>query len=160
MHKIYRLKNIWLLIFIIAVVSCNTIDVYEKTKAFHSQSWKDSERPSFAFDIKDTASLYNIYVVLRHTDAYNYNNIWLNFTSVPPHDTATTQHLDLKLADNKNGWLGSGMDDIFEHRIKITRQPLHLKAGMYNFTLQHIMRQEPLLHVMNVGLRVEKVKEI
>lgn len=71
-------------------------------------------------------------------------------------DTGITQHLNLKLADNTNGWLGSGMDDIFEHRIKITRTPVPLKAGKHTFTLQNIMREEPLQHVMNVGIRVEK----
>lgn len=81
----------------------------------------------------------------------------MKVTTIPPGDTAATQALDLRLADNKNGWLGSGMDDIFEHRIKITRAPVRLKAGKYSFTLQHIMREEPLQHVMSVGVRVEKV---
>jgi hypothetical protein len=30
------------------------------------------------------------------------------------------------------------------------------KAGKYTFSLEHIMRENPLEHVMNVGLRVEK----
>lgn len=81
----------------------------------------------------------------------------MNVTTIPPGDTATTQQLNLRLADNKNGWLGTGMDDIFEHRIKITRSPIHLKPGKYSFSLQHIMREEPLEHVMGVGVRVEKV---
>jgi gliding motility-associated lipoprotein GldH len=127
---------------------------------FTTHSWKGTDKPTFAFDIKDTASLYNIYFVFRHTDAYNFNNVWVSISTIPPGDTVTTRQLDLKLADNKNGWLGSGMDDIFEHRIKITRGPVKLKAGKYSFTLQHIMREEPLEHVMNAGIRVEKVKDL
>ena len=153
-----RLKNFWIAIFAAFLFSCNTIDVFERTKFFPSQSWKSAERPAFTFDIKDTTAAYNIFIVVRHTDAYNYNNIWLNVTTVPPGDTATSQQLDLKLGDNKAGWLGSGMDDIFEHRIKITRWPIRLKAGKYNFTLQQMMREEPLQHVMNVGIRVEKAE--
>jgi gliding motility-associated lipoprotein GldH len=152
------LKNILAILIIAILASCNTIDIFEKTKFFPSQSWKDSERPSFTFDIEDTTSPYNIYVVFRHTDAYNYNNLWLNVTAIAPMDTAITQHLNLKLADNTNGWLGSGMDDIFEHRIRITRAPVPLKPGKHTFTLQHIMREEPLQHVMNVGIRVEKAQ--
>lgn len=152
------MKNTCLILFLLVFASCNTIDLYEKTKAFPSHEWKGSDKPSFTFEITDTISSYHIFLVFRHTDAYNYNNIWMNVTTVPPGDTATTQPLDLRLADNKNGWLGSGMDDIFEHRIKITRAPLKLKSGKYNFTLQHIMREEPLQHVMNAGIRVEKIK--
>jgi gliding motility-associated lipoprotein GldH len=141
---------------LIVIASCNTIDIYEKTKLFPSQSWKDADRPSFTFDIKDTGALYNIYLVFRHSDAYNYNNIWVKVTTIAPGDTAVTQQLDLKLADNTTGWLASGMDDIFEHRIKITRNPVALQTGKYTFTLQQIMRQDPLLHVLNAGIRVEK----
>jgi gliding motility-associated lipoprotein GldH len=154
------LKNFLSILLVAAITSCNTIDIYERTKLFSTHSWKDSDKPSFAFDIKDTTSLYNIYVVFRHTDAYSYNNIWLNVTTIPPGDTASTKQLDLRLADNKNGWLGSGMDDIFEHRIKITRGPVKLKQGKYVFTLQHIMREEPLQHVMNAGIRVEKANNL
>jgi GldH lipoprotein len=47
------------------------------------------------------------------------------------------------------------MDDIYEHRIQLT-EPQHWKAGVYHFTVEQIMREDPLENVMNVGLRVEK----
>lgn len=142
------------------IASCNTINIFERTKKFRDHNWKDSDKPSFTFNIEDTLSPYNIFIVFRHTDAYNYNNVWLSVTTIAAGDTAITQKLDLKLADNKNGWLGSGMDDIFEHRIKITNTPIKLRQGKYNFTLQHIMREEPLMNVMSVGIRVEKVDQL
>jgi len=63
------------------------------------------------------------------------------------------------LANNAQGWLGSGMDDIYEHRIPFNTTPAPLKKGTYNFTLQQKMREDPLEHVLNVGIRVEKVKQ-
>jgi len=138
--------------------ACSTIDVYEKTAAIPLHEWKESNKPSFTFNIADTTSLYNIFIVLRHTDAYHFNNIWLNVTTKSPLDSGgTSQQLNLQLADNRNGWLGSGMDDIFEHRIKIAG-PAALHKGDYTFTLQHIMREEPLQYVLHAGVRVEKVK--
>ncbi len=69
------------------------------------------------------------------------------------------QQLDLRLATDEKGWLGSGMDDIFEHRILITAAPEPLnRAGIYTFRLENIMRVDPLPEVMNVGIRVEKAK--
>ena len=54
-------------------------DVFEKDVAIPGQQWESSFKPTFNFNIReqDTARLYNIYLVLRHTDAYNYNNIWI-----------------------------------------------------------------------------------
>jgi gliding motility-associated lipoprotein GldH len=145
--------------FALSAASCGTVDVFEKNVAIPKHQWEASFRPEIDFEISDTTALYNIYVVVRHTDAYRYNNLWMNVYTQVPGDSVKSQRLDLKLATDDKGWLGTGMDDIFEHRIQITRDPLPLtRKGVYKFRLENIMREEPLQHVMNVGIRVEKSK--
>lgn len=140
--------------------SCTTVDVFEKNVAIPNHAWSSQFKPSVSFDINDTTSLYNIYLVIRHTDAYRYKNIWVNITALPPTGAPTSQSLELQLATDSKGWLGTGMDDIFEHRILITQaqKPELLKKGTYQFQIANIMREDPLEHVMNVGIRVEKAK--
>jgi gliding motility-associated lipoprotein GldH len=138
-------------------------DVFEKDVTLPAQQWESRFRPTIDFTIQeqDTAYLYNIYLVLRHTDAYNYNNIWIRGTVREPGDTAArSERYDLLLATNDKGWLGSGMDDIYEHRIQIQQQTKFKKPGTYSFMLEQIMREDPLKHVLNVGVRVEKVKSL
>jgi gliding motility-associated lipoprotein GldH len=138
--------------------ACSSLDVFEKSTSFKNQQWPGNDKPSFSFHVSDTASLYNIYLVFRHTNAYSFNNIWLKLLRSGP-DTSYTRQVDLRLATNDHGWLGSGMDDIWEHRIKITETPVEFrKSGDYRFDIEQVMRQDPLQHVINVGLRVEKVK--
>lgn len=138
--------------------SCDTIDVYEKTEAFSTHDWSSSEKISFVFTITDTVSSYNLFAVVRHTDAYHFNNMWLQLTTVSPDNKVTDQQVKLKLGDNQR-WLGSPMDDIIEHRVLMNRYPVKLHAGNYTFTMQQIMREDPLQYVMNAGIRVEKVKQ-
>lgn len=139
------------------LMSCQQqIGVFDQSIAFSKQQWPAATRPSFKFSISDTASAYNIFLVFRHTDAYSYNNIWIKFTRTGP-DTSYTQQVDLPLANNVQGWLGTGMDDIWEHRVPLTQGAAKFrKPGDYAFTLEQIMRQDPLLHVLNVGVRVER----
>ncbi len=146
------------MLLVFGLASCETIDIYEKTTAFKTHSWKSAEKPSFTFEINDTTSLYNIFLVLRHEDAYNYNNIWINMIVKGPADMDTIRR-EFILGNNKQGWLGSGMDDFFEHRIPFNDKPAPLRSGKYTFTLQQDMREDPLEHIMNVGVRVEKVKQ-
>ena len=154
------IKNIYLPVAVaILLAACGTVDVFEKNVAIPDHEWSSSFKPVISFEITDTASLYNIYAVIRHTDAYRYNNLYMNVYFQVPGDTLRKERLDLRLATDGKGWLGTGMDDIFEQRILITREPQRLtKAGVYNFTLENIMREDPLQNVMNVGIRVEKVK--
>jgi len=75
-----------------------------------------------------------------------------------PKDVVTTQQLNLNMADEAKGWLGTGMDDIFDQRIPIGNGPMHFDLGMTSFTLQHTMREDPLQNILSTGIRVEKLK--
>src|ERR1700712_460944 len=79
----------------IFLVSCAKLDLFEKQSDIPSQEWFYNNTPTFTFQISDTASLYNLYIVLRHTDAYNYNNIWLRLGSKGPGDTTHFQNINL-----------------------------------------------------------------
>ncbi|WP_290794455.1 gliding motility lipoprotein GldH [Flavihumibacter sp. UBA7668] len=141
----------------VSISSCQTIDVYERNAALENHRWQAGDKPTFDFTIQDTLARYNIFVVVRHADAYRYNNLWVNIhTKAPGDSTSRVQALDLQLATSEKGWLGAGMDDIYEHRIRISQAPVSLKAGTYQFSLEQIMRDDPLEHVLNVGVRVEK----
>src|SRR5438552_15402006 len=133
-------------IFFLSVLlffSCNTIDVYEKTLSLPRHEWNSSNRLVFNFNVTDSLAYYNIYLVLRHTESYHFNNIWLDFTSSVPGRNPQTQRLNLLLA-NTQGWLGSAMDDIIEQRVPIFNRPTKLIAGNYSFSLQQVMREDPL----------------
>lgn len=136
--------------------SCETVDLYEKTVSLPDHQWKSSFKPEFGFTIKDTNALYQPYFMIRHTEKYNYTNIWINFYYQLPGDTLRKERRELLLATNEKGWLASGMDDIYEHRIALTDKPVKLKAGDYKFILENIMREDPLQQVLNIGIHLEK----
>lgn len=167
LHKFSSLKKPILFLLIACCLqwgSCSLpSDVFEKDVALPGQQWESRFRPTIDFSIqdKDTAYRYNIYLVVRHTDAYNYNNIWIRGSVREPGDTAVrSERYDLLLATNDKGWLGSGMDDIYEHRVQIQQQTKFKKPGTYSIILEQIMREDPLKHVLNVGVRVEKVRSL
>lgn len=133
------------------------MNVFEKNVTLKNQEWASFDKPVVQFEISDTTALYNVYLVIRHSDAYNYNNVWVKCSVKGPEDTASrSQQYNLPLANNQQGWYGSSMDDITEARILIQPDTKFDKAGIYHFTLEQTMRQDPLLHVLNAGVRIEK----
>jgi gliding motility-associated lipoprotein GldH len=148
--------SILFLFSVILLQSCNTIDVYEQTIPIPKHEWKSNTQLNFTPVIKDSTAYYNIYFVLRHTESYHFNNIWIGFTSTFPKDTPRIQRLNIQLAAGK-GWLGTSMDDIIEQRLLINKQPIRLPAGTYKFSLRQIMREDPLQNILNAGIRIEKV---
>ena len=163
MHKTEMIK----LRFILPVISCllfftscNKIDVFEKHTAIPKYEWQANFTVKGSFEINDSLSAYNIYLVLRHTDAYAYNNIWLNIGLEAPGDTVFTQKADIQLGTDANGWEGTGMNDIWELRKLLNGEPRRFKkTGIYYFTINQIMRDNPLRHIMSAGMRIEKTEK-
>ena len=143
--------------FLLFAASCKQTDVFEKNTVIPKYEWRSDFSAAGNFVITDTVSAYSIYLVLRHTDAYKYNNIWLNLGIQNPGDTMYYQKINIELGNDATGWYGSGMNDIWEYRYKLNpvAKPF-IKKGIYNFSLKQIMRDDPLPYVMSAGFRIEK----
>jgi len=146
-----------LLLSLTLLSSCMQTGVFEKNVTFREHYWPIAEKPVIRFEIQDTSAYYRLFFVIRHTDAYRYNNIWIKVTSSTPGDSIPqTQTFDLPLA-SQNKWNGTAMDDIIEQRILLSQRALRVrKPGIYTFTLEHIMREDPLGEILNAGIRLEK----
>ena len=152
-------KQLIVIASLLMVVSCTETGLYEKVVFLKGNEWSNAEPPRFNFEIKDTSADYLVYFLFRHADAYEYNNVWIKLNSKLPGDSvARSERFDILLAANGR-WLGSGMDDIFDHRVLLYKDPVRfIQPGNYTIQINHDMRVESLNHVFNVGLRLEKLK--
>jgi gliding motility-associated lipoprotein GldH len=162
------MRNMRSLLYILVVLllntgifSCAPINLYERTVAIPGHQWKSSFIPQFSFLINDTSARYDLSITLRHRDLYHYNNIWLQINLLSPDGKQYKFQTEKQLGTNESGWLGTGMDDIYEHRISLQKELIEngvslRKKGRYTLSIKQIMREDPLEQVMNVGLRIEK----
>lgn len=142
----------------LALYSCTNIDAYEKSEPIRNHQWSSVKSIEGDVDITDTTSVYKSSLVLRHTDAYAYNNMWIDFGWQAPGDSIMVyKKLNLLLGNDAVGWFGTGFDDIWEVRIPLEPKPKELfKKGKYHYSVKQIMREDPLQEVMSVGFRLEK----
>jgi gliding motility-associated lipoprotein GldH len=141
-------------------VGCIPSNVYEKNIAIPSTAWDEKFVPEYDFNITDTTANYDIFLTLRHTDAYPYSNIWLQVNSqFPGANKDSVIKIEIPLAEANGKWLGRGMNEIWEHRMPLSasEKPLHFsRSGHCKIKLHQIMRINPLPQIMSVGIRLEK----
>lgn len=147
-----------ILIIIGLFASCQTKELYEQVTLYPDHKWPGQQVNEYQFSISDTNAAYKVYFVIRHHNSYHYKNIWIQLNTIAPNDSITKQSVNLNLADDEKGWLGTGMDDIYDQRIPMSADTLHFKKGLYKFKLQHTMREDPLDNILSTGIRVEKIK--
>lgn len=139
--------------------ACIQLNTFEHTAQLPGHSWNYNDQPEFSFAVTDTLSAYNVFITLRHTDAYAFKNIWLNIATKQPGDSSyRKERFELTLQQPDGRWLGTGLSDIWEIRHPLFSNVKFKKNGTYTIRLQQIMRDNPLQHIMNAGVRIEKVK--
>jgi len=141
--------------------ACMPAPPYQKEEAVPGNAWHYNFRPSFTFEITDSTATYQPYFIMRHTQAYPYNNLWMWLYIKTPGDSLSTKaRININLAEAGGKWLGRGMGEIYEQRIPISLgDSVNLsKPGTYHVVMEQNMRVDPLPEVLHVGLRVEKVK--
>ena len=151
-------KRLYIVVLFLAVLfsACDQKRVFESYQSIKEDSWYINQRPTFYLDVMDTTTEHAIYFNIRHTGNYKYSNLFVLFTIQGPKAKAETQRLEFKLAEADGKWLGSGLGDIYSNQIKVMENVKFPRKGVYSFSIEQNMRDNPLMGVEDIGVRVEK----
>ncbi len=156
---LFRRGVVITLLVVTSLAACMPAPHYEKSEAIPANAWNYNFRPVFTFDIKDSNASYRPYFIIRHTQAYPYNNLWMWLYIKAPGDTvAKKARINVVLSEPSGKWLGRGMSEIYEQRMPIElADSINLsKPGTWSIQLEQNMRLNPLPEILHVGIRVEK----
>lgn len=149
----------YLLVIAFFLSSCDRERVYEDGVEFEDRAWKVIEEPRFEFAIADTSLRYNLYYSIRNSLDYPYARIFVTYHLYD----STGKEIKKKLVyndlfDQKTGVpLGeSGLGDLYDHRFPILNRHAFGHTGKYSIKLDQFSRQDTLMGVIAVGVRVEK----
>lgn len=150
-----------LLVLFVGMLSCRPSPQFQQHYNIPDGQWSSAFQLNFQFNISDTAAAYQLFLLIRHTDAYPFSNLWMTMESRGPVDSGFKKlRVEVPLAATSGQWLGRGMGEIWEQRVPINslQMPAFFpKAGLYTLRLTQDMRRDPLPEVLTIGLRVEKL---
>jgi gliding motility-associated lipoprotein GldH len=139
------------------LASCGDSPFYSEVKQVEVSGWEMNEKIPFKVNIDDTVSLHNIFLNLRHRRSYDYSNIYFFVYIHFPNGKMSKDTVECTLADLQGRWLGSKAGDLVSHEVMIKYRAQFPLAGEYHFEVQHAMREEELLDVSDVGIKIEIV---
>jgi len=140
---------------LICFSSCSDqVGFQERLVSIPKQAWTHEYQPWIQIQVQDSTVPYRVYVVIRHNQQFKYDNLLLRYGYIAPGDSVKYQEVNLPLA--KNGqWLGDTLGSIVETRIRLGGMAARLPIGNNGFVLSHLMPDEPLLGVLQLGIRIE-----
>lgn len=147
----------FLLLLSVLISSCNKNVVYSKYISFDNNEWFSKNKVTFDVDIEDLQSFNDVSIMVRHADAYPYNNLFLFLETKYPDGKTTRDTLECILANSKGEWLGNGAGDIYDMTIPLKKNVRFPLKGKYQFTFEQAMRTDPLPLIMDIGFEVKRI---
>jgi len=153
-HKIFLFSFFAALFFL---TSCNRNTLYTGIVDIRS-GWPKDNAVKFVVPVKDTLSLYNFYIDIRHTTQYRFSNLYLFMETHFPGGKYTRDTLEIMLATVQGKWIGKGWGEIKEDHVLLRHNLRFPLTGNYEFLIWQGMRKDTLKAIKSVGIDIEKVK--
>ncbi|TAE38293.1 MAG: gliding motility lipoprotein GldH [Runella slithyformis] len=146
---------------IFSLLSCDPNVHYKNHEDLDDGQWFVKNEPTFSFEIPDSTQNYNVYYLVRNASGYPYYNLYVKRFLLNSEKKTVNEALnELILMDEKTGKpLGSGLGDLFDHKIIALKNYRFPRKGKYTFKVRQYMRQDPLLGILSLGVSVEKVSK-
>lgn len=147
----------FLLVSVVSLFSaCTKTNLYDKNISIDKNGWFYGDVKKFVVSVNDTNAAYNLFINVRHTDAYPFNNLWLNITTQFPDSSTTQNKVNVNLAAPGGEWTGRCIDGICYNTVLVQTNFIFEHPGDYTFSIEQDMRMNPIVNVLDVGMRLEK----
>ena len=150
------MKYLVFILLVSAFVSCNNDIVYQETLKISDAKWNRNELAKFSFNIEDSLSSYDLYLMIRHAGNFPYKNLYLFSKTYGPRDVFAKDTAQMIFADDKGNWLGKGIGDIYDYEFKFKEQIVFPYKGEYQIHLEQAMRDIEVEGVTDIGIKLKK----
>lgn len=143
------------------LASCNQNTVFSETQAMDGY-WVADEVVSFNLPRLDSLQQYNLFLNIRNTNNYKFNNLFLIVSMNFPHGKTITDTLEYRMAHPDGTWLGEGIGNIKENKLWYKENVTFTEDGTYTVAIAHAMRNNgnvegvtKLEGIIDVGFSIE-----
>ncbi len=157
MNRTYSV--LWILIFFI---SCTTNDQISKNRSMPGY-WDKDEVVEFTIPQMDTLKKYDLFINIRNTNDYRFNNLFLIVSLEFPHGKTITDTLEYRMASPDGKWLGKGLGSVKDNKLWYKEGVSFFENGEYKISIRHAVRNNGELDgvtqlegITDVGISIEE----
>jgi gliding motility-associated lipoprotein GldH len=151
----------FLYLSLVFIIACDKNTAFNSNQDFANAQWHIKDTAKFIIDISDPTPTYSLYYNVRNSRKYPYYNLFVTRYVYDATGKKTEEKLnELLLANETTGQnLGTGLGDIYDHKILVHKAYKFAKSGKYTFEIKQYMRQDPLPEILSFGIAIEKTKQ-
>lgn len=128
--------------------------------------WDKNETLEFQIPKLDSLEKYDIFLHLRNTNDYPYNNVFLIASIEFPHGKIITDTLEYRMANPDGTWMGTGIGSVKENKLYYKEKVSFFEEGVYRLTVSQAVRNNGSVHgvtqldgITEVGYSIEEANQ-
>jgi gliding motility-associated lipoprotein GldH len=157
-------KYIAMLLLGVVLSSCDSNTIWSESKSISDGFWSKDAVLHFNLPQVDSLATYNVFLTVRNTNDYKYNNLHVIVVLEYPFGKKVIDTIEYRMAKPDGTWLGSGMGSVKENKLWLKEGFQFKEAGNYNISITHAMRNNGeadgvsnLEGITDVGFSVEAI---
>ena len=155
----------WTLLIVITCIACDGKTVVSEMKTL-SGNWGHDDVIEFTIPQLDSLKKYNMFLHIRNSNDYPFNNIFIIASMNFPHGKVVTDTLEYRMAESDGTWLGTGIGSIKESKLWYKENISFFEDGNYVLRVSQAVRNNgevggvsQLSGITDVGYSIEEVIE-
>ena len=160
------MRNVFVALVILVVCSsCDSNVVWSETRSMGG-TWDKQQEVVVTVPPLDSVKNFNVFINLRNTNDYPFNNLFLIAAIEFPHGKTITDTLEYKMAYPNGEWMGEGIGSVKENKLWLREQIQFSENGNYNIILTQAVRNNgetegvsQLPGITDVGISIEEVTQ-
>lgn len=153
-----RLRNKLAGLPILLLAACQSNIVYHSYEPVSPDGWAKSDTLVYTLPASVPAGNYEMEIGVRYQVSYPYKDIWLGISN-NMQDTLTyaTDTLHFFLFDDSGNKTGNSPGGLYQCELPYKASfPIHVEGNGRTFRIAHIMADQPLKGISDVGIRLRR----
>lgn len=153
---------LWGILGALFFIACDGKIKASETKTLGT-TWRQNDEVEFVIPQMDTLKKYNLFLNIRNSNEYPFNNIFIIASMNFPHGKVVTDTLEYRMAASDGTWLGEGIGNVKESKLWYKENISFPEAGNYILTISHAVRNNgevggvsQLKGILDIGYSIEE----
>ena len=144
-------------LLVLLCYSCNQSTIFHQYHSIQKDGWERESVLNYEVVVDSLIEECNIDIELVYNNDYMYRNLYLFVSATDSLETQVfSDTINVSLADEYGKWLGNGWGTSYQQRIEYKPSYRFPASGTYNISIKQGMRDNPIVGIDRVGVRVYK----
>ena len=154
------MRGLKLFCFFILFYACAETPFFESKIDIPDAVWSYNYKPSFTVPVTDTTQKQDLFLELKHSPEFGYQNLYLKINTQFPNGEIKEEQLSIDLANNMGDWIGKCNGANCQINIYLLENFKFSEPGDYKFSFEQYSRSDKLEGIQSLNFKINRKENI